>query len=296
MKKGIVILSAYALLSLGAVFGQNNVGIGTTTPEASAILEMESTDKGVLVPRMTTAQRLAIVGPTEGLMVYDITVDCFFFYETTSASWQNLCSAGATGPQGPAGPAGPAGAQGPQGPAGNNGTAGATGPQGPQGDPGPTGPAGTAGATGPQGPSGVINRYHVYGTAGRAGVTSTALTVQPGLTQTFTLAAPATVVVWATIGGLNTSVTNGAYSLVDMVIFLNGNFLANGGWNRFSVVNATGSNSMNTCAINTVISLPAGTHTIDLRTARNAGTSAVTIGGNSALEVNPGELTILILN
>lgn len=296
MNKLTVIVSACALLSFGAAFGQNNVGIGTTTPEPSAILEMEATDKGVLVPRMTTAQRLAIVAPTEGLMVYDITVDCFFFYETTSASWQNLCSAGAAGPQGPAGPAGPAGPQGPQGVAGAAGSAGATGPAGPQGPQGDPGPAGAAGATGPQGPSGVVNRYHVYGTAGRAGVTSTTLTVQPGLTQTFTLAAPATVVVWATIGGLNTSLTSGAYSLVDMVIFLNGNFLANGGWNRFSVVNSSSSNSMNACAINTMINLPAGTHTIDLRTARNAGNSAVTIGGNSALEVNPGELTILILN
>jgi hypothetical protein len=206
---------------------------------------------------MSTAQCLAIAGPTEGLLVYDINFDCFFFYEATSASWSNLCNAG---PQGPAGPVG------------------ATGP------------------AGPTGPSGVINRYHAYGTAGRLAVSSATHTVQPGMTQTFTLTAPATVIVWATIGGRTTSSTSGAYATVDMVVYLNGAFLANGGWNRFNIVNPTSINSFNTCAINTMITLPAGTHTIDLRTARVNGTSTVDIGGNAALDTNPGELTILILN
>lgn len=312
-----------------SLFAQNNVGIGTNTPNANAILEMQSTSQGVLVPRMTTAQRLAIAAPTEGLLVYDITVDCFFFYEATSTSWTSLCTGGATGPTGPAGPAGAAGAAGATGPtglagatgpAGPTGAAGATGPSGADGATGPagltgaTGPAGATGATGPTGatgatgiagatgatgatgPTGVVNKYHVYGTAGRLAVASTTATVQPGLTQTFTLAAPATVIVWATIGGRTTSSTSGAYATVDMIVYLNGTFLANGGWNRFNVVNPTAINSFNTCAINTMISLPAGTHTIDLRTARVNGTSPVDIGGNAALDTNPGELTILILN
>ena len=326
MNKLTLILSAISILSAGTLLAQNNVGIGTTTPNPNAVLEMQSTSQGVLVPRMTSAQRLAIVSPTEGLMVYDITVDCFFFYETTSATWQNLCSAGAVGatgpagPQGPAGPAGAPGAIGPQGPAGaigatgpagpagaagTPGTPGAAGPQGPIGATGPAGPAGAAGAagtpgaTGPQGPQGipgVVDRYHVYGSAGRANVTSPVATLQPGLTQTFTLTAPATVIVWASIGGLNTNLTSGQYSIIDMILYVNGGVLAQGGWNRFSVVNSSVSNSMNTCTINTMISLPAGTHTIDLRTARWGGNTPVSIGGNAAADVNPGELTLLILN
>ena len=58
----------------------NNVGIGTTTPNASSILEMQSTTQGVLVPRMTTAQRTAIAAPANGLLVYDTNFDCFFYY------------------------------------------------------------------------------------------------------------------------------------------------------------------------------------------------------------------------
>jgi hypothetical protein len=300
--KILFLLTVSAMIAFNPVNAQNNVGIGTTTPNANSILEMQSTSQGVLVPRMTSTQRLAIAVPTEGLLVYDITVDCFFFYETTTATWKNLCSASGTGPQGPAGPAGPTGATGPAGPVGATGTAGAAGAAGatgPIGPAGPTGAAGAAGATGPAGPtgpSGVIQKYHVYGTAGRLGVTSTVATAQPGLTQTFTLASPATVIIWATIGGRNTATTSGAYATVDMIIYLNGAFLASGGWNRFTLTNPTSANAFSTCAINTMIALPAGTHTIDLRTARLNGSTSVDIGGNAAADTNPGELSILIVN
>ena len=438
MKNKIHFLFALsAILVNSSLSGQNNVGIGTTAPNANSILELQSTTQGVLVPRMTSVQRIAIAVPTEGLMVYDIDVDCFFFYETTTAAWKNLCSAatgsvGATGPAGSngtngincwdtngngandpsedtnadgifdaldckgavgtagatgaagingtngtngtngiscwdtngngvndpsedtnadglfdaldckgavgtAGATGAAGAAGAAGINGSNGTngvncwdtngngvndpsedtnsdtffnnldcqgaIGAAGPAGPIGATGPagsigaTGPAGATGATGPQGPQGVFQKYHVYGTAGRLAVTSTSATAQPGLTQTFTLTAPATVIIWATIGTRNTVTTAGAWSNVDMIIYLNGNFLPNGGWNRFSTVNSSAAaNAFNTCAINTMITLPAGTHTINLRTARSNGTTSVDIGGNAALDTNPGELTILIIN
>lgn len=131
------------VMGMNLVNAQNNVGIGTTNPNPNAILDMQATDKGVLVPRLTTAQRNAIAAPTEGLLVYDTDVDCFFFYETTSAAWANLCNAGPAGPQGPAGANGADGAQGPigpQGPAGADGVNGVDGAQGPAGPQGPIGP------------------------------------------------------------------------------------------------------------------------------------------------------------
>lgn len=185
-------------------------------------------------------------------------------------------------------------------PTGAAGSAGATGPAGPAGPTGPTGdagPAGAAGATGPAGPPGStgVAHYHVRGTAGRAAVTSNVATLQPGLTQTFTLDNPADVIVWATIGARNTTTTTGGYANVDAVIYLNGNFLPYGGWNRFSTVNGNTSSGVNTVAINTLINLPAGAHTIELRTQRSSGTVAVDIGGNSTTDPNPGEMTILVL-
>lgn len=273
MKKIQRSITLALLLSSGAFsLAQNNVGIGTNTPNPNAALEIQSTNQGVLVPRLTTAQRNAIVNPTEGLLVYDIDVNCFHFYEATAAAWTNLCNAGTQGPAGPQGPQGPAGAIGATGPAG---------PQGPQG---------------PQGTSGVVQKYHVMATGNRTNVSSTTLTIQPGMTQTFTLTQPASVIVWATIGALNTTTGVTAYSSVDMVIHHNGNFLANGGWNRMFISNTSASTGLGMCALNTMLNLPAGTHTIDLRTCRAGGTSAVTIGGNPSTDVNPGEMTIMILN
>lgn len=58
----------------------SQVGIGTTTPDPSSILDITSTTKGVLSPRMTTSQRTAIVGPVKGLLVFDTSLNVFYFY------------------------------------------------------------------------------------------------------------------------------------------------------------------------------------------------------------------------
>lgn len=59
-----------AILALPCfVFSQ--VGIGTTTPDASSVLDITSTEGGLLVPRMTSTQRDAIANPANGLIVYN---------------------------------------------------------------------------------------------------------------------------------------------------------------------------------------------------------------------------------
>ena len=50
-------------------------GIGTATPDPSAQLEVSSTTKGFLPPRMTTAQRDAIIDPADGLIIYNTTTN-----------------------------------------------------------------------------------------------------------------------------------------------------------------------------------------------------------------------------
>ena len=69
MKQGILLFGALCLFFTGAM-AQNNVGIGTTTPNASAALDVQSTTQGMLVPRMTAAQRGLIGTPATGLLVY----------------------------------------------------------------------------------------------------------------------------------------------------------------------------------------------------------------------------------
>lgn len=63
-----------------------SAGIGTTTPDASALLEMKSTTKGLLIPRMTKSKRDAIVSPANGLMIYQTNNSPGFYYFNGS-SW-----------------------------------------------------------------------------------------------------------------------------------------------------------------------------------------------------------------
>ncbi|MDA9563738.1 tail fiber domain-containing protein [Flavobacteriales bacterium] len=71
------------------MFGQN-VGINTsgTAPSASAMLDIESTTKGLLIPRMTTTQKNGVASPATGLLVFDTTVGAFYYY--TGSAWVTL--------------------------------------------------------------------------------------------------------------------------------------------------------------------------------------------------------------
>src|SRR5918993_3278806 len=85
MRKSFVVLSF--LISLAGIT-QNNIGIGTGTPDASAALDVTSTSKGILIPRLTTAQRTAISSPATGLLVFDATTESFWFKSATN--WVEL--------------------------------------------------------------------------------------------------------------------------------------------------------------------------------------------------------------
>jgi hypothetical protein len=67
-----------------------NVGIGTSTPNASAILDAQSTTKGVRFPNMTTLQKTAVATPAAGLVVFDTTLAKLCVYSGTV--WQTITS------------------------------------------------------------------------------------------------------------------------------------------------------------------------------------------------------------
>ena len=67
-----------------------NVGVGTTTPNASAILDVQSTTKGVRFPNMTTVEKNAIGTPAAGLVVFDTTLAKLCVY--SGAAWQTITS------------------------------------------------------------------------------------------------------------------------------------------------------------------------------------------------------------
>jgi hypothetical protein len=85
MKKVILVL-AFFLVFLN---GNAQTGIGTTTPDASAKLEVAATNKGFLLPRMTATQRAAIASPATGLMVYQTDAPSGFYVNTGSSGTPN---------------------------------------------------------------------------------------------------------------------------------------------------------------------------------------------------------------
>jgi hypothetical protein len=66
------------------------IGIGTASPNASAILDAQSTTKGVRMPNMTTTQKNAIVSPAAGLMVFDTTLAKLSVY--SGIAWETITS------------------------------------------------------------------------------------------------------------------------------------------------------------------------------------------------------------
>lgn len=76
------------------------VGVGITTPDNSAMLEVSSTTKGLLIPRMTSSERSAISNPATGLIVYQTDGTPGFYYNLGSPgspNWVILLNASGNG-------------------------------------------------------------------------------------------------------------------------------------------------------------------------------------------------------
>ena len=96
MKKAFFafLITVTCQLSVDNLFAQS-VAINTdgSTANASAILDVKSTTKGMLIPRMTSAERTAIANPAAGLLVYDNETASFWFYK--AVGWTELVTGGA---------------------------------------------------------------------------------------------------------------------------------------------------------------------------------------------------------
>jgi hypothetical protein len=75
----------FRLFTIVTITTYAQVGIGTTTPDASSILELESTTQGMLTPRMDESQRDAITSPATGLLIYQTdNTPGFYYYNGTA--------------------------------------------------------------------------------------------------------------------------------------------------------------------------------------------------------------------
>src|SRR6476620_1518850 len=82
----LLMLATFTVITHFAVDAQNTfpstgaAGIGTTSPNASSLLEINSTTKGLLISRMTKNQRDAITSPATGLLIYQANGASGFYY------------------------------------------------------------------------------------------------------------------------------------------------------------------------------------------------------------------------
>lgn len=93
MKKHIIYIFILFLSSL--TFAQ--VGINTEAPNEKSLLEIVSSDKGVLIPRMTESERDAIITNGSGntaensLLIYNTDEDCYNYWNRSENEWSSLC-------------------------------------------------------------------------------------------------------------------------------------------------------------------------------------------------------------
>src|SRR6476659_708106 len=86
MKTRLLFAAIAGILYCSSAMSQNifpstgAAGIGTTSPNASSLLEVKSTTKGILIPRMTQTQRNAIATPATGLLIYQTDKTPGFYY------------------------------------------------------------------------------------------------------------------------------------------------------------------------------------------------------------------------
>src|SRR5688572_29921851 len=89
MKKISFISTACLLLCLCTNAQNLAINADGSAPDANAILDVKSNNKGILIPRMSTAARLAIP-PTKGLLVYDSTTQSFWY--NTGTQWNSIAA------------------------------------------------------------------------------------------------------------------------------------------------------------------------------------------------------------
>ena len=76
--KTTLLLTLIALFLGGLLTAQDNVGIGTNTPDSGAALDIVSTDKGVLIPRVESS---AVIAPALGMLIFQPSDKTFYYYD-----------------------------------------------------------------------------------------------------------------------------------------------------------------------------------------------------------------------
>jgi trimeric autotransporter adhesin len=94
MKKNyLILIMLVAMISLsGLLKAQVSINLDGSLPNSSAMLDVTSADRGILIPRLTTIQRTAIPGPPDGLLLYDTDTQSFWYVK--DSEWTEIGSGG----------------------------------------------------------------------------------------------------------------------------------------------------------------------------------------------------------
>jgi hypothetical protein len=89
MRKILLLMACCGIL---VIANAQSIGMGTSSPNSSAALDITNTGKGLLIPRMPTAQIGSIVSPAKGLLVYDSSLNQLMVNMGTPAApgWQTI--------------------------------------------------------------------------------------------------------------------------------------------------------------------------------------------------------------
>ena len=87
MKRIVIILTLFLLAGI-SVFAQVSINDDNTPPDNSAMLDVKSISRGFLPPRMTTIEMNSIIAPSQGLLVYNITVNSLFWFN--GSTWKQF--------------------------------------------------------------------------------------------------------------------------------------------------------------------------------------------------------------
>jgi hypothetical protein len=88
--KFLVVLGFFVAIPTLSLFAQVGINANSSPPNASAMLDVNSTTKGMLIPRMTQAEILAISNPANGLQVFCTTDSKLYLYAATPGQWKEV--------------------------------------------------------------------------------------------------------------------------------------------------------------------------------------------------------------